>query len=171
MRDPIQQLCKVLVDNILVPRSHSTSKMLRLQPIPVIILVFYLCISINNILTLFIMTRPVHAGQVNLYLYINKLVSYQSFTCMDVQRALSFGQRGIQISETNEVIASREVTNLSIFLYSSLKRVEIILQNTYICPVPLPSGAYESMCVDGGDTVCGSHLAIFAPPLLETHFF
>ena len=30
----------------------------------VIILVFYLCISINNILTLFIMTRPVHAGQV-----------------------------------------------------------------------------------------------------------
>ena len=50
----------------------------------VIILVFYLCISINNILTLFIMTRPVHAGQVNFYLYINKLVSYQSFTCMDV---------------------------------------------------------------------------------------
>ena len=50
----------------------------------VIMLVFYLCISINNILTLFIMTRPVHAGQVKFYLYINKSVSYQTFTCMDV---------------------------------------------------------------------------------------
>ena len=45
---------------------------------------FYLCISINNILTLFIMTRPVHSGQVNFYLFINKLVPYQSFTWMDV---------------------------------------------------------------------------------------
>ena len=64
------------------------------------------------------MTRPVHSGQVNLYLYINKLVSYQSFTCMAVQRALSFGQRGIQIcfNQTltrviNEVIASKFFTN------------------------------------------------------------
>ena len=31
----------------------------------VIILVSILCISINNILTLFIMTRPVYSGQVN----------------------------------------------------------------------------------------------------------
>ena len=50
----------------------------------VIILVSILCISINNILTLFIMTRPVHSGQVDFYLLINKLVPYQSFTCMDV---------------------------------------------------------------------------------------
>ena len=52
----------------------------------VIILVSILCISINNILTLyniltlFIMTRPVYSGQVNFYLLINKLVPYQSFT-------------------------------------------------------------------------------------------
>ena len=40
---------------------------MHFNPIPevnsVIMLVFYLCISINNILTLFIMTRPGHAGQ------------------------------------------------------------------------------------------------------------
>ena len=77
------------------------------------------------------MTRPAHAGQVEFYLYINKSVSYQTFTCMDVQRALSVGQRGIQIIQRalsfgqsgiqsvdiNEVIASREVT----YIYGQLK--------------------------------------------------
>ena len=77
--------------------SHFPSSLFPLifTPLPVansvIILVSILCISINNILTLFIMTRPVHSGQVNFSLLINKLVPYQSFTCMDVKRALSFG--------------------------------------------------------------------------------
>ena len=99
----------------------------------VIILVFQLCISIDNILTLFIMTRPVHSGQVNFYLYINKLVPYQSFTCMDVQRALSFGQRGIEFRETSEVIASRLVTYLAVptVIYLS---VQTVIYFGYRCP-------------------------------------
>ena len=86
------------------------------------------------------MTRPVYSGQVNFYLLINKLVPYQSFTCMDVQRALSFGQRGIQIIkralsfgqrgiqiiETNEVIASREVTVMNCFNLSLMHKSTFI---------------------------------------------